>query len=94
LEQASASRDALHHELPQIKLENEAMVQQIMGLTKELQEAKDTQAKALLLLRRQRVQMFRDISAHAMEAALRLGVQGLSQPPAPEDDGAFLHFFG
>jgi hypothetical protein len=36
LEQASASRDALHNELPQIKLENEAMVQQIMGLTKEL----------------------------------------------------------
>jgi septal ring factor EnvC (AmiA/AmiB activator) len=36
LEQASAMMDMLHHELSQIKLENEAMVQQIMGLTKEL----------------------------------------------------------
>jgi hypothetical protein len=32
----------LHHELSWNKLENEAMVQQIVGLTKELQEAKDT----------------------------------------------------
>jgi hypothetical protein len=37
--------------------------------------------------------MFRDISARAMEAARRLGIQGLGLPPAPEDDGAFLHFF-
>jgi hypothetical protein len=37
--------------------------------------------------------MFRDISAHAMEVALCLRIQGLSQPLAPEDDGAFLHFF-
>jgi hypothetical protein len=83
----------LHRNLPQSKLENEAMVQQIVGLTKELHEAKDTQAEALLLWR-QRVQMFRYISARAMEAARRLGIQGLSLPPAPEDDGAFLHFFG
>jgi hypothetical protein len=32
-------------------------------------------------------------AARAMEAARRLGVQGLSQPPAPEDDGALLFFF-
>jgi hypothetical protein len=85
--------DLLHRELSRIRLENEAMVQQIVGLTKELQEAKDTQAETLLL-RRQRVQMFRTISARAMEAARRLGIQGLGQPPAPEDDRMFLHFFG
>jgi hypothetical protein len=34
--------DELHSELMQIGLENEAMVQQIVGFTKELQEAKDT----------------------------------------------------
>jgi hypothetical protein len=69
------------------------MVQQIVGLTKELQEAKDTQAETLLL-RRQRVQMFCTISARAMEVAWCLGVQGLSQPHAPKDDRVFLHFFG
>jgi septal ring factor EnvC (AmiA/AmiB activator) len=36
LEQASAMMGVLHHELSRIKLENEAMVQQIVGLTKEL----------------------------------------------------------
>jgi septal ring factor EnvC (AmiA/AmiB activator) len=36
LEQASAMMDVLHHDLSRIKLENEAMVQQIVGLTKEL----------------------------------------------------------
>jgi hypothetical protein len=38
--------------------------------------------------------MFNDISVHVMEAARRLGIEGLSLPPAPEDDGAILHFFG
>jgi hypothetical protein len=38
-----------------------------VGLTKEHQEAKDAQEETLLL-RRQRVQMFRTISARAMEA--------------------------
>jgi hypothetical protein len=38
--------------------------------------------------------MFLTISANAMEAARRLGVQDLSQPPALVDDGTFLHFFG
>jgi hypothetical protein len=69
------------------------MVQQIVGLTNELQEAKDSQEEALLL-RRQRVQMFNDIFVCVMEAARRLGTEGLSLPPAPEDDGAILHFFG
>jgi hypothetical protein len=84
LEQASSTLDELHRELTWIGLENEAMVQQILGLA--------TQAKTLLL-RRQWVQMFCTISARTMLAARHLGVQGLSQPPAPEDDWAFLHFF-
>jgi hypothetical protein len=44
-----------------------------VGLAKELQEAKDTLAETLLL-RRQRVQMFRTISARTMEVARCLGV--------------------
>jgi hypothetical protein len=36
MEQASVMMGTLHHELSWNKLENEAMVQQIMGLTKEL----------------------------------------------------------
>jgi hypothetical protein len=38
--------------------------------------------------------MFHTIYARALEAVQRLGLQGLSQPPAHEDDGAFLHVFG
>jgi hypothetical protein len=93
LEQVSATMDALQHETSRIGEENEAMVQQIVGLTKELQEAKDSQEEARLLWR-QRVQMIRDISSRVMEAAWRLGIEGLSLPPTPEDDGVILHIFG
>jgi hypothetical protein len=68
------------------------MVQQIMGLTKELQEARDSEEEARLL-RRRRVQMFREVSGCVMEVAQRLGIEGLILPPAPEDDGAILCFF-
>jgi hypothetical protein len=37
--------------------------------------------------------MFHDVSAHVMEAAWHLGIEGLSLPPAPEDDGVILCFF-
>jgi hypothetical protein len=68
------------------------MVQQIIGLTKELQEAMDSEEEARLL-RRQQVQMFHEVPARVMEAARRLGIEGLSLPPAPEDDEAIMRFF-
>jgi hypothetical protein len=37
--------------------------------------------------------MFHEVSARVMEATRRLGIEGLSLPPAPEDDGAILCFF-
>jgi hypothetical protein len=37
--------------------------------------------------------MFREVFARVMEAARRLGIEGLNLPPAPEDDGAILRFF-
>jgi hypothetical protein len=45
------------------------------------------------MLRRQRVQMFRGFSAHIMEAANHLGIEGLNLRTIPEDDGSILHFF-
>jgi hypothetical protein len=59
------------------------MVQQIVGLTKELQEAKDSEVEARLLWR-QRVQRFCDVSACVMEVAWRLGIEGLSLPLLPK----------
>jgi hypothetical protein len=52
------------------------MVQQIVGLTKGLQEAKDSEEEARML-HRQRVQMFRGFSARLMEATRCLGIEGL-----------------
>jgi hypothetical protein len=74
LEQADATMNALQRETSRIGEENDAMVQQIMGLTKELQVAKDSEEEAQLL-RRQRVQMFRDVSTCVMEAARRLCIE-------------------
>jgi hypothetical protein len=45
------------------------------------------------MLRRQRVQMFREFSARVMEAAHRLGIHGLSLPTVPEDDRSIILFF-
>jgi hypothetical protein len=42
---------ALQRDTSQIGEENEVTVQQIMGLTNELQEAKDSEEEALLLRR-------------------------------------------
>jgi hypothetical protein len=40
------------------------------------------------------MQMFCGFSARLMEAAHRLGIDGLNLPTIPEDDGSILHFFG
>jgi hypothetical protein len=37
--------------------------------------------------------MFRGFLACIMEAANRLGIEGLNLPTIPEDDGSILHFF-
>jgi hypothetical protein len=69
------------------------MVQQIVGLTKGLQDANDAEDEARML-RRQRVQMFRRFAAHLMEAPRCLGIEGLVLSSVPEDDEAILRFFG
>jgi hypothetical protein len=63
-----------------------------MEISRELQEARDSEAEARML-RRQRMQMFRGFSARLMEAAHRLGIDGLNLPTILEDDGSILHFF-
>jgi hypothetical protein len=39
------------------------------------------------------MQMFRGFSARIMEAVNHLGIEGLTLPTIPEDDGSILHFF-
>jgi hypothetical protein len=45
------------------------------------------------MLHRQRVQMFCGFSACLMEAAHRLGIDGLNLPTIPKDNRSILHFF-
>jgi hypothetical protein len=61
-------------------------------ISRELQEARDSEAEAGVL-RRQRVQMFHGFSARVMAAAHRLGIHGLNLPTVPEDDGSMMLFF-
>jgi hypothetical protein len=68
------------------------MVQQIMEISRKLQEARDSEAEAGVL-RRQRVQMFCRFSARVMAAAHRLSIHGLNLPTVPEDDGSMMLFF-
>jgi chromosome segregation ATPase len=93
LEETEAMMNALQRDISWLEEENEVMVQQIMDLTKGLQEAKDSEEEARML-RRQCMQMFRGFSARLMEATRHLGIDGLHLPSAPEDDGSILHFFG
>jgi hypothetical protein len=72
--------------------ENSASALQGVEMSGELQEARDA-AEEALVLRRQRVQMFRGFSARVMAAAHRLGIHGLNLPTVPEDDGSILLFF-
>jgi hypothetical protein len=82
----------LQGDMRQLEEENSAMVHQIVELSWELQEARDSEAEACVL-RRQRMQMFRGFSARVMGAAHRLGIHGLTLPTVLEDDGSIIHFF-
>jgi hypothetical protein len=93
LGETDATMSVLQRDISWLAEENEAMVQQIMDHTKRLQEAKHSKEEARMLCR-QRVQIFRGFSACLMEAAQRLGIDGLNLASVPEDDGSILHFFG
>jgi septal ring factor EnvC (AmiA/AmiB activator) len=93
LGETDATMSALQCDILRLEEENEVMVQQIVDLTKTLQEAKDSEEEARMLCK-QRAQMFHGFFARLMEAAQRLGIDGLNLPSVPEDDGSILHFFG
>jgi hypothetical protein len=84
--------DTLRLDMTRLEEENSAMVHQIVELSRELQEARDSEAEARTL-RQQHVQIFCGFSARLMEAAHRLGIDGLTLPTIPEDDGLIIHFF-
>jgi chromosome segregation ATPase len=92
LEETDATMNALQRDISRLKEENAVMVQQIVDLTKGLQEAKDSEEEARVL-RSQRMRMFRGFSARLVEATRCLGIDGLNLPSAPKDDGSILHFF-
>jgi hypothetical protein len=92
LAEADATINSLRRDAQRLEEENSVMVQQIVEISRELQEARDSEAEAHML-RRQRVQMFRGFSARIMEAAHRLGIHGLNLPTVPEDDGSIILFF-
>jgi hypothetical protein len=92
LAEADALIDTLRRDVTRLEEKNAAMVLQIVELTRELQEARDSEAEARML-RRQRMQMFRRFLVRLMEAAHRLGIDELNLPTIPEDDGSILHFF-
>jgi hypothetical protein len=69
-----------------------ASVLQGVEISRELQEARDSEEEARVL-RRQRVQMFHGFSARVMAVAHRLGIHGLNLPTVPEDDGSIMLFF-
>jgi ActR/RegA family two-component response regulator len=71
--------DTLRGDVRRLEEENSAMVHQIVDLSRELQEARDSKAEARML-RWQRVQMFCGFSAWVMEAAHRLGIHRLTLP--------------
>jgi hypothetical protein len=92
LAEADATINSLRCDMQRLEEENSVMVQQIVEISRELQEARDSKAEARML-RRQRVQMFHGFSARIMEAAHRLGIHGLNLPTVPEDDGSIILFF-
>jgi hypothetical protein len=89
---ADATISTLQGDVRRLEKENSVMVHQIVELSQELQEARDSEAEARMLCR-QHVQMFRRFSAWVMEAAHRLGIHWLTLPTVPEDDGSIIHFF-
>jgi chromosome segregation ATPase len=92
LAEADATIGTLRGDVRRLEEENSAMVHQIVELSRELQEARDSEAEARVL-HRQCMQMFCGFSARVMEAAHRLGIHGLTLPTIPEDDGSIIHFF-
>jgi acetolactate synthase regulatory subunit len=92
LAKADATITSLRRNVQRLEEENSVTVLQVVEISRELQEARDSEAEARLL-RRQRVQMFRGFSARVMVAAHRLGIHGLNLPTVPEDDGSVMLFF-
>jgi hypothetical protein len=92
LAEANATINTLRRDALRLEEENTVLVQQIVEISQELQEARDSEPEARML-RRQRVQMFCGFSARIMEAANHLGIEGLTLPTIPEDNGTILHFF-
>jgi hypothetical protein len=92
LAEADATINSLRRDKPRLEEENSAMGQQVVEISRELQEARDSEAEARMLCR-QRVQMFHGFSARIMAAAHHLGIHGLNLPTVPEDDGSIMLFF-
>jgi hypothetical protein len=92
LAEADATIASLRRDVQRLEEENSASALQGVEMSGELQEARDA-AEEALVLRRQRVRMFRGFSARVMAAAHRLGIHGLNLPTAPEDDGSIMLFF-
>jgi hypothetical protein len=91
LAEADATIASLRRDVQRLEEENSASVLHVVEISRELQEARDSEAGARVL-RRQRVQMFRGFSAHIMAAAHRLGIHGLNleevlQRPSPPPPG-------
>jgi acetolactate synthase regulatory subunit len=92
LAEANATINSLRRDVQRLEGENSTTVLQVVEISRELQEARDSEAEARML-RRQRVQMFRGFSARIMAAAHRLGIHGLDLLTVPEDDGSIMLFF-
>jgi acetolactate synthase regulatory subunit len=92
LVEADATINSLRRDVQRLEEENSATVLQVVEISRELQEARDSEAEARML-RRQRMQMFRGFSACVMAAAHRLGIHGLNLPTVPEDDRSIMLFF-
>jgi hypothetical protein len=90
--EADATITSLRCDVQRLEEENSASVLQVIEISRELQEARDSKAEARVL-QRQRVQMFCGFSARIMVAAHRLGIHGLNLPTVPEDDGSIMLFF-
>jgi hypothetical protein len=92
LAKADTTIASLRHYVQRLEEENSATALQAVEVSCELQEARDSEAEALVL-QRQRVQMFHRFSARVMAAAHHLGIHGLNLPTIPEDDGSIMLFF-
>jgi hypothetical protein len=92
LAEADATINLLQHDVQRLEEENSAMVLQVVEISRELQEARDSEAEACMQ-RRQCMQMFHGFSASVMVVAHWLGIHGLDLPTIPEDDGLIMLFF-